>query len=120
MTVTPRDRRSSCNEWEDATAPLLCRDGVIWNVRCIRCGVRFDIVSDYHTEVGTPGGKIRLADVHCCSCQSRGDHNSCLTCGKCLPRWIPIGSRYFGGVRLDARYCSNACRQKAYRQRRTS
>jgi hypothetical protein len=36
----------------------------------------------------------------------RGDHRACAFCGQ-----------PFIGVRSDARYCSSACRQRAYRQR---
>jgi predicted nucleic acid-binding Zn ribbon protein len=36
----------------------------------------------------------------------RGHVHACEVCG-----------RRFTGVRADARYCSNACRQTAYRQR---
>ena len=37
----------------------------------------------------------------------RGHVRACEVCG-----------RRFTGVRADARYCSNACRQTAYRQRK--
>ncbi len=46
----------------------------------------------------------------------------CQQCGARLIRKLPRG-KYFGGgtwtqqYRKGARYCSNACRQKAYRQR---
>jgi predicted nucleic acid-binding Zn ribbon protein len=37
----------------------------------------------------------------------RSARHTCASCG-----------RPFVGIRADARYCSNACKQRAYRQRR--
>jgi hypothetical protein len=118
--VTPIDRPTSRNEWDAITHRLTCRNGVFWNARCTRCGVRVDVLSDGMTDEGTPSGRLRPAAPHCCTCRTHGDHNSCLTCGKCLSRWIPFGSRFYGGARLDKRYCSDACRQRAYRKRRAA
>ena len=58
--------------------------------------------------VGVP----RPLKPHCMTCH--GDwHRECATCGKCLEEWNPIDPPY----RMDRAHCSNACRQKAYRQR---
>jgi hypothetical protein len=59
---------------------------------------------------------------HCTTCH--GPHNACADCGACL------GERYTGeysalnhyseyvNYRVDRAYCSNACKQRAYRKRR--
>ncbi len=44
---------------------------------------------------------------------------TCETCGSTLTRPIVVlGSKMTLPYRLGARFCSNACRQKAYRERR--
>jgi hypothetical protein len=50
---------------------------------------------------------------HCTSCHEEG-HNACRACGGCLAQ---SGDLYFNGTRIDRAYCSNACRQRAYRER---
>lgn len=54
--------------------------------------------------------------THCVHCHGEAHHRACRTCGRCmdwrvLRRW---GSKW--GLRGGRRYCSNACRQKAYRK----
>jgi hypothetical protein len=46
--------------------------------------------------------------THCTTCHSR-HHNACEACGECM-----------FDQRADARYCSGACRQRAYRERRAA
>jgi ferredoxin len=68
----------------------------------------------------------RLGGAHCVTCHSN-DHNACDECGACLGasglgnrRWF--GGEYMGGgceTRSDRYFCSNACRQRAYRRRRS-
>jgi hypothetical protein len=43
--------------------------------------------------------------AHCWVCH-HNDHNTCEGCGRCI-----------GKSRSDRRYCSDACRQRAYRLR---
>ena len=61
---------------------------------------------------GEDVGKPKPLGAHCTTCHS-GEHNACQGCGACLSRWAPVA----GFVRSDKRYCSNACRQRAYRRR---
>ena len=53
--------------------------------------------------------------AHCHSCHS-DRHRACMECGACLP---PSGGMSHGRceTRVDRDYCSNACRQRAYRKR---
>lgn len=60
-------------------------------------------------------GRRRPLTPHCITCHSP-DHNACRQCGRCLPEWAPRREWSDAG-RIDRRYCSSACRQKAYRQR---
>ena len=64
---------------------------------------------------------------HCVNCH-RNDHQACFQCGECMPTvadWSmysspsDLGTRRvrYGEMRIDQKYCSNACRQKAYRVR---
>jgi hypothetical protein len=103
-------------EWRAARPVWRCNDGVvIWIAQCALCGGRMDLASSDGEQDGQPAGKVKLFMPHCCTCRNR-DHNSCVGCGACLPSW----RRWKGGQRsqrLDARYCSNACRQRAYRRR---
>jgi hypothetical protein len=77
------------------------------------------------------GHTVRFGDVsewvgvywtHCTTCHSR-DHDACEACGACLDDYdtgvdTPTGYlRTYKNYRRDTRYCSNACRQRAYRQR---
>jgi hypothetical protein len=61
--------------------------------------------------------------THCTTCHSR-DHNACEGCGECLGAYdtgVPNPSGYlrtWKNYRRDKRYCSGACRQRAYRRRR--
>jgi hypothetical protein len=58
--------------------------------------------------------------THCTSCHSR-DHNACLGCGECLGdyegAWVDRRADTRKRYRIDKEYCSNACRQKTYRER---
>jgi hypothetical protein len=67
---------------------------------------RFENVSDpaaaLWLPVTTKGGSVSQEEI-----LIRGHLRACEVCG-----------RRFTGVRADARYCSNACRQTAYRQRK--
>jgi hypothetical protein len=45
-------------------------------------------------------------------------HYHCEGCGACLPESAEFAGRDYG-VRADTRYCSGACRQRAYRQRKS-
>ncbi len=71
-----------------------------------------------------PSCNERWVSVHCASCHST-DHNACEECGVCLGasgvgNWAYLGNVKYGpGVetRRDRAYCSNACRQRAYRAR---
>lgn len=68
---------------------------------------------------GQAVGDAKPLGMHCLTCHS-DRHNACVDCGACLPDWAPS----FGKLpweryqRRDARYCSNACRQRAYRKRK--
>lgn len=64
-------------------------------------------------------GEARLVLPHCATCHSN-NHNACRGCGKCLPDSFPGFHRWRGGCRSDKRYCSNACRQRAYRRRESA
>lgn len=62
---------------------------------------------------------------HCTTCH-RNDHNACVQCGACMPARADWGLykdrrdivRVTYGVRADKLYCSNSCRQRAYRRRK--
>jgi hypothetical protein len=58
---------------------------------------------------------------HCVTCHGEW-HFACEGCGACLPEWIPPGIPKWTatgrGNRIDRRYCSPACRQRAYRKRK--
>jgi len=58
-------------------------------------------------------GRRKPLGPHCATCHSK-DHNACRQCGRCFAKWSPWESE---GGRIDRSYCSNACRQRAYRQR---
>ena len=67
-----------------------------------------------------PGCHKRIWTQHCTTCHSN-DHSACLECGKCVPK-VPYYDRETGNTfpinpRPNNQYCSNACRQKAYRKR---
>jgi hypothetical protein len=58
---------------------------------------------------------------HCTKCHRR-EHNACIECGKCMPK-VPYYDKwerrtYLVEARTSNLYCSNACRQKAYRRRK--
>ncbi len=61
--------------------------------------------------------------IHCTTCHKR-DHKACQQCGRCLPEsglGFGLRSRFMKRsdvVRSDRNHCSNACRQRAYRQRK--
>ena len=61
------------------------------------------------------------ADPHCVVCHSH-DHRACMECGACLfasfRDWCATRTiRRAYQLRRDRRYCSSACRQRAYRER---
>jgi hypothetical protein len=69
---------------------------------------------------GEPADDAKPLGFHCLTCHGRW-HNACLVCGACLPDWKPTGIPDWPWEerrRSDARYCSNACRQRAYRKRK--
>lgn len=84
----------------------------IWKERCPGCDgtLAFARLAD---------GRVKPLGVHCITCHSRR-HSACTTCGSCLPEWAPIRKWPDGRPcpRWDKRYCSPACRQKAYRRRK--
>jgi hypothetical protein len=105
--------------FDSRNAKLFMRvcDASIWWVRCSTCneGIR---VACKDTMADRPHGRLRPMDVHCCTCETRRDHTSCHDCGRCLPPWAPVDNRWSGGRRSDTFYCTNACRQRAYRKRK--
>ena len=63
---------------------------------------------------------------HCTTCHSE-EHNACLECGKCMGTvadwvfysdWRDLPHIRRGETRSDRFYCSDACRQRAYRKRK--
>ena len=64
---------------------------------------------------------VGAAWTHCTTCHSRR-HNACACCGACLEdyegAWDDKRVAYRKRYRIDKSFCSNACRQKSYRQRR--
>jgi hypothetical protein len=58
----------------------------------------------------------RNGEPHCCRCHVP-THSACKGCGTCLPDSRRYTSRAV--TRVDREYCSNACRQRAYRRRTT-
>ena len=99
--VTFNPRQTKCN------AKAIIR----WR-QCFGCERRFPFYQRLGTD-GTPKGRALIIGAHCHTCHS-DEHNCCEVCGKCLP---PIHFYSANPVRVDRRHCSNACRQKAYRQR---
>lgn len=62
-------------------------------------------------------GKPSWYGQHCITCHEY-QHSACRGCGVCLPKsrsWVDGRTR---GARYDRVFCSNACRQKAYRAKR--
>jgi hypothetical protein len=55
-------------------------------------------------------------DPHCFTCHS-SDHNACIVCQRCIATGRRFGEWHYRQHRVDRLYCSNACRQRAYRQR---
>ncbi len=81
----------------------------LYQARCAKCG-KSVILSSWNTEfISLP---IKLVRLDGCDC-------GCWTCGKPIDRGNPIiGSRRGTGQhRTNTRFCSDACRQKAYRRR---
>ena len=81
-----------------------------YRARCAKCG-KSVILRSWNTEFISP--PIKLVRLDECDC-------GCWTCGKPIDRGNSIiGSRRCTGQhRTNTRYCSDACRQKAYRLRR--
>jgi hypothetical protein len=70
----------------------------------------------------TPFARCNAQPGPCPDCGNTRTHNRCLQCGTCLPPSGPFShrhARHYGteATRANRRYCSNACRQAAYRQR---
>lgn len=88
-------------------------------IQCPGCG-RWHPYGQYLDAAGNPVGRLKHIGPHCSSCHS-DRHNACVVCGQCLPPWRPgVGPHWekLEAARIDARYCSSACRQRAYRRRR--
>jgi MYND finger len=60
---------------------------------------------------------------HCTSCHSP-THNACAGCGACLGKRLTGYSNDdfhdYVNYRVDRTYCSNACKQRAYRKRKAT
>lgn len=83
--------------------------------QCRGCGRRISYGRDVVN--GQPVGQFTRMGPHCTTCHSYR-HNACQECGACLPDWRMWKPWRERAQRLDAQYCSNACRQKAYRKRK--
>lgn len=81
-----------------------------YRARCLKCGNHIIVASQQNLKVRSP--IIKLMQLDKCTC-------GCWVCGKAINRGNPvIGShRGIGQHRTNTRFCSNACRQKAYRRR---
>ena len=109
MSVTGLGPTNSRNEAVIYTAPTGCACGALV---LIYQGVDHDAQAV---------GEAKPLGLHCLTCHSR-NHNACVGCGACLPDWSPLPPLFPDEPRrrLDARYCSNACRQRAYRKRKAA
>lgn len=96
-----------------------CTDGSVWWATCTTCGRRVKVACK-DPEATHPAGRLQPAEIHCCTCGTSWDHNSCHACGACLPSYQAHDKRLSGARRTDTLYCTNACRQRAYRQRRAA
>ena len=115
-----RAKRYVCNYGIlNVTGGIRCRDGLILRRFC-PCGTSFPWVQPLD-EQGQRGGRPHPITHHCTQCHSK-DHSACLQCGRCDPKEIDARRRYKSHIqyRADRLYCSNSCRQKAYRRRAVS
>jgi hypothetical protein len=104
--VTDRSEVTSRNavdcEWCDTDLDALSREE--------RRDLRLRLTREKETRFGLWG------TPHCTTCHE-WTHYACEECGACLPRtrhlWPGVGE-----TRSDRLCCSNACRQRAYRERR--
>lgn len=113
MSVTRQGAATSRNADLDPSARSLVtfRGGVrMFEVKCPGCpaGRRF---LKHPSGIVTP-----WAGGHCTACHAHS-HQACEACGQCLPEWRSRKQYSDRGRRGDRRYCSNACRQRAYRLR---
>lgn len=58
--------------------------------------------------------------THCSNCHENAHHRVCRGCGRCIDFLTVMRWHSKWGLRGGRRYCTNACRQKAYRQRAAS
>lgn len=114
QNVTGTTRKSSWTEheasnqekWKDLVDSGRC--GYIWKQICPQCGKEFYTMNRFRKY-------CHLSDCRSRAKQERNEkkkreHYSEHICSVC--------SAYFISKRTDARFCSNACRQKAYREKK--
>jgi len=111
VTVIDRKRKCNAERWLGFELPKVLPQqlGTTWIIhgRCRGCGKVLAIFQ------GCDGMRKPFLP-HCSTCHS-GEHNACQGCGKCLPKFRAFWRSE--AARIDRRFCSNVCRQKAYRAR---
>jgi hypothetical protein len=105
VRLTKREIRGAERDFHGRLRPYS-----LYKVRCIKCG-KSVIIQSRSSDPEFISPPIRLVRLDECKC-------GCWACGKPIDRGNLISTRGTGQRRTNTRFCSNACRQKAYRRRR--
>lgn len=97
---------SNQEKWKDLVDSGRC--GYIWKQICPQCGKEFYTMNRFRKY-------CHLSD---CRSRAKQERNEKKKHEHYSEHICPVCSAYFISKRTDARFCSNACRQKAYREKK--